>query len=446
VSARPKTAGGPARRPGSRRRSPRRGGATAALVAGSVVAGMTLALGIALLREPAEPRLRVVHRFGVDDPTFSPSALAGSLLTAGNRIDVLENGDAIFPAMLEAIAGAKRSVDFEAYIFWSGMVGTRFRDAFVERASRGVPVRILVDALGSARRLHRGDREAMEHAGCRFVFFHGVKPWDQGSLDHRTHRRILVVDGRIGFTGGVGFADEWLGHADAKDHWRDTQVRVEGPSVADLQGAFQENWSEATGETLAGDDFFPQPERAGNARAAVVSSSSRYATADVQRLYAVALSAGERSIDIANSYFLPDRDAVWLMREAVRRGASVRVLVPGKVNDVPATKTAGRAAFCDLLAGGVRIWEYEGTMFHPKLMIVDRRFSTIGSANFDDRSFRLNEELNLVSDDRALAETLDAGFERDLARARPYTYAEWKSRSLGQRISEWALRPFRSQL
>ena len=446
MSAHPKTPAGPARAARSPRRSPRRRHAIAALVAGSVVAGMTLALGIALLREPAEPRLRVVHRFGVEDPTFAPSALAGSLLTAGNRIDVLENGDAIFPAMLEAIARARRSVDFEAYIFWSGKVGARFRDAFVERASHGVPVRILVDALGSARRLDRADREAMEHAGCRFVFFHGVKPWDQGSLDHRTHRRILVVDGRIGFTGGVGFADEWLGRADAKDHWRDTQVRVEGPSVADLQGAFQENWSEATGETLAGDDFFPPPARAGNARAAIVSSSSRYATADVQRLYAVALSAGERSIDITNSYFLPDRDAVWLMREAVRRGASVRVLVPGKVNDVPATKTAGRAAFGDLLAGGVRIWEYEGTMFHPKLMIVDRRFSTIGSANFDDRSFRLNEELNLVSDDAALAGTLDAAFERDLARARPYTYAEWKGRSLAQRISEWAIRPFRSQL
>ena len=367
-------------------------------------------------------------------------------MTEGNRIEVLENGDRIFPAMLAAIADAKRSVDFEAYIFWSGDVGSRFRNAFVDRATHGVPVRILIDALGSERRLDRDDRDAMERAGCRFVFFHRIAPWNRGALDRRTHRRLLVVDGRIGVVGGVGFADPWRGDADAKDHWRDTQLRVEGPAVEDLQGAFQENWSEETGETLAGEAFFPAPVRAGTSRAAVVASSSRYATADVERLYAVAVSAAERTIDIANSYFLPDADAVRALTDAVRRGAAVRVLVPGAVNDVPATKTAGRAAFGPLLAGGVRIFEYRGTMFHPKLMIVDGRFSTVGSANFDDRSFRLNEELNLVSGDPGIAAVLEASFGRDLARSRPYTEAEWRARPLGQRIAEWALRPFRSQL
>jgi len=443
----------PRRRPGrssparpTRLRPKKRRAETAALVVGGVVAGMLVSLGIAVLRRPEPPRWTLPHAFGVKDPTFVPSALAGTLMTSGNRIDVLENGDRIFPPMLAAIAGASRSVTFEAYIFWSGRVGAEFRDAFIERARRGVPVRILVDAVGSAHKLHGADVDAMRSAGCRVVFFHGLKPWDRGALDHRTHRRILVVDGRIGFTGGVGFADEWLGNADAEDHWRDTQVRVEGPSVEDLQGAFQENWTEATGETLAGEAFFPAPEDAGRARAAVVASSSRYSTADVERLYSVALSAATRSIDVANSYFLPGPDAVQLMVAAARRGVRVRVLVPGKVNDVPATKSAGRAAFGRLLAGGVGIWEYRGTMFHPKLMVVDGRFSTLGSANFDGRSFRLNEEINVASDDPSLAERLEEGYERDLARSRRYTLAEWERRPLTQRISEWLLQPFKPQL
>ena len=418
----------------------------AALAVGCVAAGMALSLVLAFLRRPEPPRWTLRHTFGVADPTFVPSALAGSRMTPGNRIEVLENGVRIFPAMLAAIRGAERSVTFEAYIFWSGAIGGEFRDAFVDRARHGVPVRVLLDALGSGPRLDRADVAAMRRAGVRVVFFHGWKPWNRGAIDHRTHRRILVVDGRVGFTGGVGFADSWRGDADARDHWRDTQVRVEGPAVADLQGAFQENWSEATGETLAGDAFFPSPSAAGDARAAVVASSARYSTADVERMYAVALAAAGRTIDVANSYFLPDADTIHLLVAAAARGVRVRVLVPGKVNDVPATKTAGRSDFGRLLSGGVGIWEYEGTMFHPKLMVVDGRFSTIGTANFDVRSFRLNEEINLASDDPRLAAALEASYARDLGRARPYTLSAWRSRPLTQRIAEWALQPFRSQL
>jgi cardiolipin synthase len=286
----------------------------------------------------------------------------------------------------------------------------------------------------------------MQRAGCNVAFFHRKKPWSRGALDRRTHRRILVVDGRIGFTGSAGFADEWLGNADAKEHWRDTQVRLEGPVVTELQAAFQENWTESTGETLTGEGLFPPLAPAGNVPAEVISSSARYAGADVQRLYAIALAAAERTVDVANSYFLPDRDAVALMTAAARRGVRVRVLVPGTVNDVPATKTAGRAAFGKLLEGGVGIWEYEGTMFHQKSMVVDSLFATLGSANFDNRSFRLNEEDNVVTSDAATARRLEEMFERDLARSRPYSYAQWRSRSLAQRLSEWALRPFRSEL
>jgi cardiolipin synthase len=430
----------------TRTRDPHRG-RRAALVAGSVVAGVLLTSLFYRLHEPQDPNFRIPHGFGVAASTFVPSALLVPSLTPGNRVEFLENGDQIFPSMLAAIRAASTTITFEAYIFWSGKVGASFRDALAERAAHGVTVRVLLDAMGSpARKLRPSDVEAMQRSGCNVAFFHRKKPWSQGAIDQRTHRRILVVDGRVGFTGSVGFADEWLGNADTKEHWRDTQVRLEGPVVTELQAAFQENWSEATGETLAGAALFPHLDPAGTAPAEIISSSSRYTGADVQRLYAVALAASEKTIDIANSYFLPDRDAVALMTAASARGVRVRILVPGKVNDVPATKTAGRAAFGDLLKGGVGIWEYSGTMFHQKSMVVDGLFATLGSANFDNRSFRLNEEDNLVTHDAATASRLEEMFDRDLAHARPYTYAQWRSRTLGQRISEWALRPFRSQL
>ena len=430
----------------TRPRRPNRGG-HAALAVGSVVAGMLLATLLFRLREPREPNFRVPHGFGVSAPTFVPSGLLVPDLTPGNRVEFLENGDRIFPEMLDAIRSARRTITFEAYIFWSGRVGSSFRDALAERAANGVAVRVLLDAVGSpARKLHAEDVEKMQRAGCQVAFFHRKKPWSQGSIDRRTHRRILVVDGRLGFTGSVGFADEWLGNADAKEHWRDTQVRIEGPVVTELQAAFQENWSETTGETLAGEALFPRIAAAGNVPAEIISSSSRYAGADVKRLYSIALASAEKTIDIANSYFLPDRSAVVLMTAAARRGVRVRILVPGKVNDVPATKTAGRAAFGDLLAGGVGIWEYGGTMFHQKSMVVDGRFATLGSANFDNRSFRLNEEDNLVTDDAETARRLEEMFERDLARARAYTLEEWKARPFSQRVTEWAVQPFRSQL
>ncbi len=429
-------------RPGKEHR-----GSGAALAVGGVVAGMLLCGLIYRLREPRDPNFRMPHAFGVAAPTFVPSGLLVPALTPGNRIEFLENGDQIFPSMLGAIRSAKQTITFEAYIFWSGRVGSSFRDALAERAANGVVVRVLLDAVGSpARKLHPADVEAMQRAGCQVAFFHRKKPWSQGSLNRRTHRRILVVDGRVGFTGSVGFADEWLGNAEAQDHWRDTQARMEGPVVTELQAAFQENWSESTGETLAGEMLFPRIEPAGTVPAEIVSSSSRYAGADLQRLYSVALAAAERTIDISNSYFLPDPNAIALMTAAAARGVRVRILVPGKVNDVPATRTAGRAAFGDLLKGGVGIWEYGGTMFHQKSMVVDGLFATLGSANFDNRSFRLNEEDNLVTHDTATARRLEEMFDRDLAHARRYTYEEWKSRPLSQRLSEWAVRPFRSQL
>jgi cardiolipin synthase A/B len=266
-------------------------------------------------------------------------------------------------------------------------------------------------------------------------------------VNHRNHRRVLVVDGRIGFTGGVGFADQWLGNADSHEHWRDTQLRVEGPAVRGLQRSFQENWSEVTGEPLVGDEFFPALAPAGDASVAVVPSSPLAAMSGASRVYAISLAAASKEIWIANSYFLPDEESAALLVAAARRGVDVRVIVPSdEHNDVPATRAAGRSGFGRLLEGGVKIFEYQPTMFHLKTMVVDGVFSTVGSANLDERSFYLNEEINLFVYDARFAALMRERFENDLLQCRPYTHARWKSRSLKQRATEWLAGPFRSEL
>jgi cardiolipin synthase len=416
----------------------------------SAVAGYALAITLAKTSAPKQAVYELPHDFRVTDPTFLPSALPGPPLTTGNRIEILENGDGIFPSMLAAIASARKTVNFEAYIFWSGEVGTRFRDALAERASHGVAVRVLLDAVGSpGLKLKASDVDIMRRAGCRVEFFHSMKPWDLELwvFNHRNHRRILVVDGTVGFTGGVGFADEWSGDADSPEHWRETQVRVEGPAVRGLQRAFQENWSEVTGEALVGDEFFPALPQPGSSSAAVVPSSPLAAMSGAGRVYAISLAAAAKEIWIANSYFLPDDTTSGLLVAAVKRGVDVRVIVPSdEHNDVPATKAAGRADFGPLLEGGVKMFEYQPTMFHLKTMVVDGIFSTVGSANFDERSFHLNEEINLFVYDADFAGKMRERYQRDLTRCRPYTLAMWRQRPLKKRFSEWLAGPFRSEL
>jgi cardiolipin synthase len=410
--------------------------------------GYLAAITVAKAGAPKRTVYELPHDFTLSEATFLPSALPGAAMTAGNRLELLENGDAMFPAMLAAIASARKTVNFEAYIFWSDETGRRFRDALAERASHGVEVRVLLDAIGSpGRRLKSDDVEVMRKAGCRVEFFHSTKPWMLWVFNHRTHRRVLVVDGALGFTGGAGFADEWRGDADAKDHWRDTQVRVEGPAVRGLQRAFQENWSETTGEALVGEDFFPSLAQSGASAVAVVPSSPLAAMSGAGRVYAIAIASAAREVWIANSYFLPDDEASKLLVAAAKRGVDVRVIVPSdEHNDVPATKAAGRSSFGPLLEGGVKIYEYQPTMFHLKTMVVDGIFSTVGSANFDERSFHLNEELNLFVYDGAFAAKMRDSYRKDLERSRPYTLDAWRRRPLTKRVGEWLTRPFRGEL
>jgi cardiolipin synthase A/B len=407
-----------------------------------------LAVAISLFNRPTKVRYVLPHSFGVRDPTFLPSlhAIGGPRMVDGNTVSILENGIEILPAMLASIRAAEKSVHMEAYIFWSDSVGRQFRDALAETARRGVEVRVLLDGVGSPKHLDNADLQAMRAAGCEVEFFRPVRPWMLDVINRRTHRRILVVDGKVGFTGGVGFADMWAGDADSPEHWRDTQVQVEGPVIAQMQSAFQENWSEVTGELLVGERYFPALGVRGSVRAAVVASSPGVSSSPVQTLYSVAISAGERTISIANSYFVPNDASVDLLVAAARRRVNVRILVPGEINDLPVTKASGRSKFGDLLRAGVKIYEYEPTMMHAKTMIVDGLFATVGSTNFDNRSFRYNDELDLAVYDEGIAGRLERSFDEDLRHSRPYSFEQWANRSLFQRLTEWALVPVRSQL
>ena len=407
-----------------------------------------LSIAISLLNQPREVSYVLPHQFSVRDPAFVPSthALANPSPLKGNRVELLENGDRIFPSMLAAIEAAKETVNLENYIFWSGEIAGRFRDTLAAAARRGVEVRVLLDGVGSGINLAASDVRTMRQGGCRVEFYHLLRPWMLDTFNNRTHRRLLVVDGRIGFTGGAGIADVWLGNADSPGHWRDTQVRVEGPVVAEMQSAFQETWGETKGEVLVGDRFYPRLEPSGGAQAQVLSSSSRSASSPTKLLYAVAIAAATERILLANSYFVPDRDAVQLFADAARRGVDIRILVPGKINDVPMTKAAGKSGFGGLLKAGIKIYEYQPTMLHTKTMVVDGLFATIGSTNFDNRSFRLNEELNLTVYDADFARRLEQSFWQDLKQSRPYTLRDFLERPIKDQILEWAIAPFRSQL
>ena len=386
------------------------------------------------------------HTFAVTDPAFvgSALALANSVLVPGNKIDILENGDAYFPAMLQAIRAAKRAINFEAYIFYSDNVGEQFRDALCERARAGVEVRVLLDGIGSGWGLKNADVRRLKDAGCKFAYYHPTHSLRVDRTNRRSHRRVLVVDGKIGFTGGVAFDKRWAGHAQDPEHWRDSHLRIEGPLVASLQAAFQEHWVKSYGEALSGDAQFPALSPAGDVKAQVVTSRS-FSVAPVPLLQAIAFTAATKRIWITNAYCTPTDDQVEQLLKAVRRGVDVRILLPGPNNDQPLTKSAGRTTYGELLSGGVKIFEYQPTMIHVKSMVVDGMFSMLGSSNLDARSSEINEELDVVVYDQKFGREMEQAFERDLQRAREYTLADFNKRSPGERFVEWLTIPLRSQ-
>jgi len=400
-----------------------------------------------IVRRRIPMRYHMRHQFSVRDVAFTQTmhALTGAPLTEGNRVEVLRNGVRFFPSMLAAIRAAKRTINLEFYIYWDGEIGRQFAEALAERARAGVQVKVILDAVGSAT-MSMNLIEFLSRNGVDLEWYHPLRWYTISRFNHRTHRKLMIVDGRVGFSGGVGIADNWLGDADSQDHWRETVVRVEGPVVTQMQFAFMDNWVKSRGELLTGLDYFPEVERAGNHLTQVIKSSPSEGSSTVKLMYVISIVSATKSIYISNAYFVPDKDTIRALEGAVRRGVDVRVIVPGEHTDVPIVRQASRMHYDYLLRRGIRIFEYQPTMMHAKTMAVDGIWSTIGSSNFDERSFRLNDEVNVNVYDEAIATQMETMFFEDLSRSREITLRRWFKRSVMEKVKEKLASVFKPQL
>jgi len=390
---------------------------------------------------------KIEHRHVVSDAQFrrEMSVMLGPAIVHGNQVTALQNGDEIFPSMLQAIRSAQTSVTFETFIYWSGEIGEAFSNALSERARSGVAVNVTIDWAGSVK-MEQSLIETMQSAGVQVHRYRPLHWYNLGRMNNRTHRKLLVVDGRIGFTGGVGIADQWTGDADNPDQWRDTHYRVEGPVVAQLQAAFNDNWIKTTGAVLNGTSYFPSLVEMGDMDAHVFVASPSGGSESMHLMYLLAISAAETTIDLAASYFVPDSLLLEALIAARARNVRIRILLPGPHIDSLTVKIATKADWGDLLKSGAEIHVYQPTMLHTKLLIIDSEFVSVGSTNFDIRSIRLNDEasMNIYSSD--FAAQMTTVFEEDLLSAEAYSYTHWKSRPLRERLSEKILLPIKSQL
>ncbi len=375
--------------------------------------------------------------YNTDDPQYlrAMGSLLGPAVVDGNRAQELLNGDQIFPAMLAAIRGAQRSITFETYIYWSGDIGREFADALTERAQAGVKVHVLLDWVGSAK-IDDTFLEKMEAAGVEIRKFHKPHWYNWGRMNNRTHRKLLVVDGRTGFTGGVGIAPQWTGNGQDAEHWRDSHFSIEGPAVAQMQAVFMDNWLKVTGRVMHGEAYFPALTPAGSSRAQVFSSSPSGGSESMQLMYLLSITAAARSIDLSSAYFVPDALTTKAMTEALKRGVKLRIITPGEIIDTNTVRAASRGSWGPPLKAGAEIHEYQPSMYHVKAMVVDKLLVSVGSTNFDNRSFRLNDEANLNVFDTAFAERQTQVFEDDLKRSRRITYAQWEARPLKEKVME----------
>ena len=412
------------------------------LLVGMIAVGATIAAGLVALNlrvgekkiEQTIPRL-----YSTDDAQFGRAmgVLLGPPILEGNRFEGLLNGDEIFPAMLSAIRGAQSSVNFESYIYWSGSIGREFAEALAAQARSGVEVRVLLDWLGSSK-LDPAQLAMMANAGVAIRKFHQPAWYHLHRMNNRTHRKLLVVDGKVGFTGGVGIADAWAGHAQDADHWRDTHFRAEGPVVAQMQAVFMDNWMKVTGEVLHGAQYFPALSKRGEGRAQMFSSSPEGGSESMRLMYMLAITAASRSIHLSSAYFVPDDLTLKALIAAAKRGVNVQIITPGEHMDAETVRRASRARWGELLDAGVRIFEYQPTMFHCKVMVVDSVWVSVGSTNFDRRSFALNDEANLNIFDAEFAARQLSIFEQDVARSKEITLAQWQQRPWLEKLVEHA--------
>jgi cardiolipin synthase len=398
----------------------------------------TLVAGLLVLNfSPGEKKIdtQLTRQYDTDDPQFRRSlgVLLGPPIVEGNQAAALLNGDQIFPAMLAAIRSAQKSVSFETYIYWEGTIGREFTEALSERARAGVKVHVLLDWIGSMK-IDDASLDAMRRAGVEVHRYHKPVWWKLARLNNRTHRKLLIVDGKVGFTGGVGIADKWRGHAQDPDHWRDSHFRVEGPVVGQMQAVFNDNWTKATGAVLDGPDYFPALTAKGGMPAQMFSSSPTGGSESMHLMYLLAITAARRTIHLSNSYFVPDELAIKALIAAAKRGVDVRIITPGPVIDSDVVRAASRERWGELLAAGIKMAEYQPTMYHVKALIVDSLLVSVGSTNFDNRSFILNDEANLNVLDPGFAKQQEAVFEDDWKHARPITLQAWQNRPFTEKV------------
>jgi cardiolipin synthase len=392
----------------------------------------SLVIATVLLVAQDQKTIRLKSDIAAEDPRDPAyvAALSGAALTRGNSYDVLTNGDRIFPAMLDAIESARQRINFETYIYDAGSVADRFTSALERAAQRGVKVTVVVDGVGGSP-MEREHQRRLEAAGAHVLTFNPTHWYTPENVNFRTHRKILVVDGEVGFTGGVGIADHWLGNAQDEHHWRDTQVRIQGPIVRLLEAAFYENALESHGPIVPELDDRPDRFPAEDDEASIiVRSSSSGGSTDLKRLYLQAIASARRTVDLTSPYFVTDESTMWSLEEARRRGVRIRLLLESNVTDAMPVKYASREAYDALLSMGIEIYEYRPTMMHAKTLVVDGILSIFGSANFDNRSLELNDELNVAVWSRTLASRFAADFENDLRSCTRLDLASWRRRPM----------------
>ena len=383
---------------------------------------------------------------GTDEFLRATEALTMAPVTHGNAIELFINGDEIFPAMIETMGNAKRSLNFLSYLYWSGEIACEVADALCAAASRGVEVNVLLDAVGSAK-MDRALVRKMGDAGVTFAYFRPPKPYAIRRVNNRTHRKLLIADGEVGMTGGVGIADQWTGNAQDPDHWRDTHVRIRGPIVRGLQGAFAENWLEATGDVLVGPDYLPELAPVSDDGAMqVVRSTAEVGDTNVEALYFLAIACARETLHLTSAYFAPRPAFIEALTDAAGRGVDVRILVPGPHTDKGFVRQAGHSVYEELLEGGVRIYEFCPTMIHAKTLTIDGAWSSVGSVNFDNRSFQLQDEVTLCVSSTEFAAKLDEQFGRDLERSAEIEPGRWNGRPVYARASEAVVRLARREL
>lgn len=392
-------------------------------------------------------RYQIEHRFAVEDPQFlrSMGQLLGPAILRDNEVKALHNGDQIFPAMLNAIRAAEKTVTFETYIYWSGDIGKQFSDALCERARNGVRVHVLLDWVGTGK-IDKEYLEQLQAAGVEVERYHPLRWYTLARINNRTHRKLLVVDGKIGFTGGVGIADQWTGHAQSAEHWRDSHFQLKGPAVAQMQAAFNDNWIKTRAAVLYGEDYFPKLDEVGPSSAQVFKSSKGEGSESVRLMYLLSIASAMKDLRLEAAYFVPDDLSIETLVAARKRGVNVEIIVPGPVTDGRFVQSASRSRWGDLLDAGVQIYEYQPTMYHCKVMIVDHVWVSVGSTNFDDRSFRLNDEANLNIYDAAFAAEQLAIFDEDKRNSRMMKREEFKNRSWLGKITDAIAGAFRWQL